>query len=148
MNYLISSKCFIDGLTTDQEKMCRVLKGYHGLHQYADEFWFQHLLQYAKFDLLVDEDQIEQIVDKMRAFWKAEPGSGGESLHLDSKIPSDWIQTELEVLNSLPQAQSMVLDILKFRQYLSQEKYSHQTPNSKFATVSKVPGKSVITAFY
>lgn len=131
MNYLISSECFLNESITLNERALRVLKGFHGLHQYANEFWFRHLLQYAKFGIVVDEDRLEELLDEIRVFWKDEPGKGTKSLTLEDKNSPDHIEVELEVLNTLPQAQSMLLDLLRFRQFLSQEKYAHQKAESE-----------------
>lgn len=131
MNYLITSECFINESTTPNERTLRVLKGFHGLHQYANEFWFQHLLQYAKFGIVIDEYRLEELLDEIRVFWKEEPGNGTRSLTLEDKNYPDRIEAELEVLNTLPQAQSMLLDLLRFRQFLLQEKYVHQKAESE-----------------
>lgn len=126
MNYMISSFCFIDSSISETELKIRVLKGFHGLHLYASEFWFQHLLQYAKRDEPVDDDELHDPLDGLQEFWKDEPGSGVVTLKLDDTTSADAIERQLEVLDSMPLALLMGRDILTFRKFLSQEKYSHQ----------------------
>lgn len=36
--------CFIDPTFSEDKLRLRVLQGFHGLHHYANEFWFQRTL--------------------------------------------------------------------------------------------------------
>ncbi len=75
----------------------------------------------------MDED-LDGPLEEVSEFWKGEPGSF--NLKLDDTISADSIETELDVLASIPIAQQMGLDIMTFRKFLTQEKYSHQEPES------------------
>lgn len=126
-----SSHCFISPDCSEDARRLRVLKGFHGLHHYANEFWFQHLLQYVKSEKHVEDDELDvQVEDLEEFFWKRSPEMGAKSLKMDDTTSADGIETQLEILAIMPQAQGMGLDILTFRKFLSQEKYSHKNPES------------------
>lgn len=117
---------------SDLDLQKRVVKGFHGLHHYANESWFQHLLQYAKADDPVQDEDLNEPLDELQEFWKPgrAPGGGPKHLKLDDTTSADNIATQLEILKTMPIAYKMGLDVLTFRKFLSQEKYSHQTPES------------------
>jgi hypothetical protein len=131
MNYMNSSTGFIDEKSSETDLRVRVVKGHHGLHHYANEYWFQHLLQYAKGGYVANDVQLEEPLGDIRMFWKNDPGTCIRSLKLDDPTSADGIAGQLEVLASVPLAHQMGLDILTFRKFLSQEKYSHEEPDSK-----------------
>jgi hypothetical protein len=125
--------CFLDDKILESVINSRVVKGFHGLHQYANEFWFQHLLQYAKNEHAAKDEDLEAL-EEIEEFWKEEPGTGARRLKLDDTTSADNIEIQLLVLKDLPQAQRMGRDILTFRRFLSQEKYSHTDPECKQAS--------------
>lgn len=124
-----SSFCFLDPALSEDALRLRVLKGFHGLHLYANEYWFQHLLQYAKREDPVQDEHLEEPLEAIEAFWKGVPGSA--KLKLDDTTSADNIEGELDVLASMSNAQQMGIDIMMFRKFLSQEKYSHQDSDSR-----------------
>jgi hypothetical protein len=126
ISYMNTSICFIDPSYSEETLKIRVLKGFHGLHHYANEFWFQHLLQYAKREDPVEDEDLDEPLEEIQEFWKGDPGS--VHLKLDDTTSADNIEVQLDVLASLSNAKQMGLDILTFRKFLSQEKYSHQEP--------------------
>lgn len=124
---------FIQSAVSTTERQLRVLKGFHGLHNYANEFWFQHFLQYAKsIDYPVDNDELDEFVGDLSVFWKHDPGVGAKKLKLDDTTSADNIAHQLQAMENMPQAHSMGLDLFTFRKFLSQEKYSHLTPESSY----------------
>lgn len=123
-----SSLCFLDPTFSEDDLRLRVLKGFHGLHLYANECWFQHLLQYAKREDPVQDEDLDETLEEIGEFWKADPGSA--NLKLDDTTSADNIEAQLEVLAPILNAQQMGFDIMTFRKFLSQEKYSHQAPDS------------------
>jgi len=125
-----SSYCFIDSAVSNQVLEFRVLKGYHGLHHYANESWFKHLLEYAKAGDAVEDEELDEPLEEIREFWKQVPGIGARNLKLDDTTSVD-INSRLEALASNPVAQCMGLDILTFQKFLSQEISSHQAPAGK-----------------
>lgn len=135
MSYLRSIKYFTDCDTTQDALKIRVIKGFHGLHHYANEFWFQHLLQYAKCEDPMKDDELDELVGDISIFWKQDPGLGARSLKLDDTTSAESISNQVQVLADMPQAQRMGVDMLTFRKFLSQEKYSHQSPGSKYVSI-------------
>jgi hypothetical protein len=131
MSYLRSARYFIEPDVTRIDQKLRVMKGFHGLHRYANEFWFQHLLQYAKCDDPVENDELDMLIGDVSVFWKQEPGFRASRLKLDDTTSAEVIAKQLEVLSGSPQAQKMGVDMLTFRKFISQEKYSHQNPASE-----------------
>ncbi len=113
---------------------CRL--GYHGLHHYANEFWFQHLLQYAKTEITVEDDELDHPLEEIREFWKDEPGGGAKTFKLDDTTSAESIMAQLEILKMMEQARKMGIDILMFHKFLSQEKFSHQYPGREYDTLN------------
>jgi hypothetical protein len=127
-----STALFINPDNTDNARKVRVIRGLHGLHHYSNEFWFHHLLQYAKSENPIEDDQLDLLVEDMSIFWKQEPGLGASELKLDDTTSASSIAKQLEVLADMPQSHKMGSDILTFRTFMSQEKLSHRTPDSEF----------------
>jgi hypothetical protein len=142
LNYMNSSICFLDPAFSEIALKIRVLKGFHGLHHYANEFWFQHLLQYAKREDPVEDEDLDGSLEEIQEFWKQYPGT--VRLKLDDTTSADNIETQLDVLNLMPQAQRMGFDILTFRKFLSQEKYSHQVPESMQNRQCSIDGRPIL----
>lgn len=136
MSYMRSTLRFIQPTASTTERQLRVLKGFHGLHNYANEFWFQHFLQYAKSrDYPVDDDELDEFVEDLSIFWKHDPGVGAKRLKLDDTTSADNIAHQLQAMENMPQARKMGLDLFTFRKFLSQEKYSHLTPESLYPSL-------------
>jgi len=135
MNYLRSVGYFIGPDNTENARKVRVIRGFHGLHHYANEFWFQHLVQYAKCEDPVEDDELDVLLQDVGAFWKQNPGLGARRLKLDDTTSADIIAKQLEVLVDMPQAQNMGTDMLTFRRFLSQEKHSHESPESGYISL-------------
>jgi hypothetical protein len=113
--------------------MIRVAKGFHGLHHYANEYWFQHLLFCARQLAGLDEQKrMEAALEKLGAkFWKRQPGDAAGNLKFDDTTTANEIREELSSLNSFEELQRMGLDIQTFRAHLIQEKYAHQAAESR-----------------
>jgi hypothetical protein len=127
VTYLNTSACFYNPNTSVDDLRVRVAKGFHGLHPYANEYWFQHLLQYAKcLDNMDDPQyQLEAGLEELLGFWKKDPGSYASSKKLDDTTTADSIQNQVEPLSDSPWLERMGLDLLTFRANLSQEKFAH-----------------------
>jgi hypothetical protein len=128
-----SCLCFLDDKISESAINSRVVKGFHGLHQYANEFWLQHLLQYAKYGHAVENEDLEEPLEKVQEFWKDEPGTAAGRFKFDDSTATQSIEYQLQALNTMPQAQRMGRDILSFRRFFSQEKYNHNEPECKQA---------------
>jgi hypothetical protein len=133
--YLNTSACFHDPDTSVNDFRVRVAKGFHGLHPYANEYWFQHLLQYAKCFDDTDHPQYQLeagLEELLLGFWKKDPGSYASSKKLDDNTTADSIQNQAEPLSDAPWLERMGLDLLTFRANLSQEKFAHLDAKGEF----------------
>jgi len=133
ITYLNTSAYLYNPETSEDDQRLCVAKGFHGLHPYANEYWLQHLIQYAKGnqDLDYSEHQLETGLEELLQFWKKPPGSYASSTKLDDTITADNIQSKIEVLGHTPWLERMGLDVETFRAYLSQEKFAHLDANGK-----------------
>lgn len=133
ISYLNTTHSFWDSENSRNALRLSVASGFHSLHPYANEFWLQHLAQYAKCRVELDQEgHLELILAKLATFWKSEPGEAAKRLKIDDTTTADSIRNQLSELDRKPMIKNMGLDIQIFRAYLSQEKFSHQQPNGKF----------------
>lgn len=110
----------------------RVLKGFHGLHNYANEFWFQHLLQCAKYGIQIShEEEMMDAVEDLLEIWKQDPGIAAKALKLDDTTTKDNIENEIHALDKEESSYPMGQDILTLRAFLAQEKYAHQEAHGR-----------------
>lgn len=134
VTYLTTSACFYHPEHSADDLSIRVAKGFHGLHPYANEYWFQHLLQYAKFNENMDhqEHQLEAGLEELLlGFWKRDPGGFAGGKKLDDTTTADIIRNQVKPLGDSPWLERMGLDLLTFRAYLSQEKFAHLDANGE-----------------
>jgi hypothetical protein len=131
---LNTSFCFYDPYFREDDLKLRVLQGLHGLHHYANEFWFQHLLQYAKSGELVNtSDEMDDAIKGLLKAWKQDPGIAAKALKLDDTTTKDNIENEIEALCESWTAHPMGQDILTLRAFLAQEKHAHQEADGNFS---------------
>ncbi|EXJ71755.1 uncharacterized protein A1O5_05565 [Cladophialophora psammophila CBS 110553] len=113
----------------------RVAKGFHGLHNYANEYWFQHILQCARDLINLDSSGI--MVSALRTlqerYWKGKPGHAAQSLKLDDTTTANEICKELAVLGDLDHVRQMGTDVQTFRAHLVQERHAHKVAEKHHA---------------
>ncbi len=131
VTYLLTSLCFIYPSVPDDEIRRRIVKGYHGLHLYANEFWIEHVLQYAKMQKTTGSEilesfvsQLERLLQFRRESWSLEPSSLSTS-----SLPG--ITGRSIVLSKVPEIQRLTSDILAFRVVLAQEKHTQKDPEGE-----------------
>ena len=125
--YLNTACIFYDPSFSEDDLKLRVLKGFHGLHHYANEFWFPHLLQYAKTNEdVANGEKMEDALANLLEVWKGDPGIAHRVLKLDDTTTQEGIEREIEALDVEGNAIDMGRDILILRAFLAQEKYAHQ----------------------
>src|SRR5262245_4813131 len=93
ITYLNTSFCFHQADDTSENLRTRVAKGFHGLHHYANEFWFQHLLFCARQLVELDRQGSMQAALKkvLTQFWKGKPGVAADTLKLDDTTTASEI---------------------------------------------------------
>lgn len=130
-----TSFCLVDGSISLDESRLRIAKGFHGLHHYANDFWTEHLLQYAKLqDISVFTkptaliDELEKLLqfrkESLPAIYKSE-------LLYVKTLPA--ITTRLVVLDKIPRIRSLVYEVLTFWEILTLEKHTQKDPDGKYS---------------
>ncbi|EXJ84684.1 hypothetical protein A1O3_05354 [Capronia epimyces CBS 606.96] len=129
ITYLNTAVCFLPPDSSAEDAvLTRVAKGFHGLHNYANEYWFQHLLQCAQD--LVDLDASGVMDAALRTlrdgYWKGRPGHTAESLKLDDTTTANEIYEQLTIFRDLDHVRQMGTDMQTFRAHLVQERHAHE----------------------
>jgi hypothetical protein len=110
----------------------QVVKGFHGLHNYANEYWFQHLILCSRD--LADLDESNLIVAALQKllgqFWKARPGTAALKLKLDDTTTVGEIRDQLSSFDEYEEIQQMGTDVQTFRAHLVQERHAHEVAES------------------
>jgi len=119
----------------DDAVRTRVAKGFHGLHNYANEYWFQHLLLCSR-DLadLDNGNLMDTALRRLQAqFWKDQPGTTAQSLKLDDTTTANEIWEDLSPFGDFENCRQMGIDIQTFRAHLVQEKHAHEVAEGTLA---------------
>lgn len=128
--------CLLSGLDvfavspTDQSRYIRVLKGLHGFHVYATEYWTEYLLSHAadlgtaddNSDLLVLAKGLAQKLDQM---FESPPS---EELSSDTKL----LDVRLELLSPYPLLQKQVRIACKARSLNRLESELHRESGQSY----------------
>ncbi|KAJ8067481.1 hypothetical protein OCU04_004825 [Sclerotinia nivalis] len=130
VSYLLSSMCLISPSIKDFEAENRIIKGYHGLHRYAHEFWIDHLLRFSLSKLCdspADTEALVQQVDYLSQSQKPltklydNPRANSNDVHSGShEHLLSWSQS--------PNIQQFLEKVLVFRKVLEQERSSTNSP--------------------
>lgn len=135
VSYLNTAQCFSQPGTPTPSVQARVAKGLHGLHNYANEYWFQHLLLCSRELVNLDNHGLMNaaLQTLQRQFWKDQPGIAAHNFKLDDTTTANEIRQELLTLERLENIQQMGMDIQTFRAHLVQEKHAHEVAESTLA---------------
>ncbi|KAL9102668.1 MAG: hypothetical protein Q9187_009098, partial [Circinaria calcarea] len=132
ISYLLTSFCLVDSSLPDDEIRLQIVKGYHGLHNYADEFWSEHLLQYINlvdnFDYTTSLSLIKQL-EKLLPFQKLSRSQEFCS-ELDGMKTLLTVSSRLSGLSSLPKVKIFLYEVLAFREILAHEKHRQKEPEA------------------
>jgi hypothetical protein len=109
---------------TDVERATIIVEGIHGLHLYANHFWYRHLLAYAavcaKRHISLSQDFIQQL-DSLLRFCK------NDIAHSSVQVSG------LEILDLVPAVKELVSRIISFRESLKKDYWNDKTPQSKLS---------------
>ena len=127
--YLSTVFCFIDQTNAFDDSKIRVVKGFHGLHHYATEFWITHLLDFVRlrgnFDKADSAPLVEQLYRLLRFRKKSLTPTFTSELHDINRLsPTESL---LLPFDAVPEIQSLVRDVLAFREILSRKKQAQQS---------------------
>jgi hypothetical protein len=108
---------------TDLEFEDRILRGYHGLHSYASEFWIDHLLRFSRVKKGFLHTELEALVTQLAYLSKSHKifqSTGEINAIPDGEIPPD-LREGLSMWETFPQILRFLEHILIFRHILAQE---------------------------
>lgn len=115
ISYLSASFGFFDISSRSEDMLrIRVIKRFHCLHHYANNFWFEHLLEAARFPPNLNIDILGQIKG-LEPFWKTERDANHDNDVVNEDAAKEGLADRLKVLNAYPDIKSMVYEMLAFR---------------------------------
>jgi hypothetical protein len=133
VSYLSSSICLISPSMTDFEAENRIIKGFHGLHRYAHEFWIDHLLRFSLSKLCDSPAETKALVQQVDCL------SQSQSLpHLYDTPMANSIEVysgsheHLSSWYQFPNIQRFLEKVLVFRKRLEQERSNTNSPEGKW----------------
>lgn len=121
--YLSTASCLIDPSFPESQSRLRIVKGYHGLHLYANRFWFAHLLEYVKSQGRLGITVPAQLTGHLQSLSQFRKEFQSPEFHAELRAigPLQSIETRTATLDNLPDTKSLVQDILAYRQILARE---------------------------
>lgn len=128
--YLLTSHYIIGSQISEDEQVIRVAKGFHGLHPYAHEFWFKHVIRYADIqrDSKLDfPRQLAEQLHRLEVFRKESFSMAFQTSLRDQKLVLE-IENHLLPLNQAPKTQNLIRDILLFQEMTAREGNPQRTP--------------------
>lgn len=126
--YLSTTSCLIDPSVPENQSRRRIVKGYHTLHLYANDFWMEHLLQYVKLQGGLDARVSAPLIEQLQSLcgFRKEAQSAEFQAELQVLDPLKSIENRIAALDNLPDVKVLVQDALIYRQILAQEKHIQQ----------------------
>ncbi|KAH8650674.1 hypothetical protein BGZ60DRAFT_462571, partial [Tricladium varicosporioides] len=135
ISYLSESFILINPSVSEDEVKTRVVKGYHGLHHYANEFWAEHLLRYSELNGGLDTSTSNSLIQQAQKLAEVEEASQ-KSRHKSILRVSETFAAEinstlrLSYLNNVTTVKVLVGNVLAFRASLARN--TPQALNGKF----------------
>jgi len=121
--------------STDEARVDIVIRGFHGLHLYANKFWYKHLLAYCKLQDKRQDQFPEELLLQLERLLKFRKKPREElCFQSANNVVSEADQNVgLEMLRDLPEIKSMVSDVIAFRAKLSRDDSSDKDPESEYS---------------
>ncbi|PQE21380.1 hypothetical protein CJF30_00008252 [Rutstroemia sp. NJR-2017a BBW] len=124
----------ISPLMTDFEAEIRIIKGYHGLHSYAHEFWIDHLLRFKLSKLCNSSADAEALIQQLNHLTQSQ-----KSLTIpydvpraNSDDPKSVSRENLLSWSQFPDIQQFLGKVLSFREQLQERRSSIDSPKGKW----------------
>ncbi|KAI1610626.1 hypothetical protein EDD36DRAFT_467683 [Exophiala viscosa] len=135
ISYLNTSVDFLTTGPTEDFVTTQVAKGFHGLHNYANEYWFQHLFQCAASlgDLDESGNMNSALHTRRDLYWKGMPGDAARDLNFDDTTTEAGILEELATFSQFDHVRRMGIDVRTFRAHLVQERHAHEVADKHHA---------------
>ena len=122
--YLASSTCFIDPTVSESEIRLRVVKGYHGLDRYAQEYWLDHLLEFARLHTTVNASPGNDLFERLKGLRRFEKADF--SLEFTAELSCVDVATtdneRLSMFDCEPELRKLLAYFLVFRGIMNREK--------------------------
>jgi hypothetical protein len=144
--YLNSSSCLIYTDGTAENLAPLVIQGFHGLHHYASQFWFKHLLDYYKLRIRRNVPPPTDLVDQLEmllTFQKAE----GPQISDKSQFSVSKQIADITVLDELPLVKTFVSKIISFRHSLNRDELHDKTPDGMCTSFEYPHSQSIDISF-
>jgi hypothetical protein len=119
--HMISSLDFVNPTVSDEELLQRVGYGYFGLHNYANEYWIEHLLSYASDNQGLSSDSADPLcaqISRLAARHNSFLMNSGEYRCQVTQSPFADPDLRLKVLANAADIQDLAMKILVFRRDL------------------------------
>lgn len=131
--HLSTTSCLIDPSFLESQLRLRIVKGFHGLHLYANRFWFAHLLEYLKSHGRLDTTVPAALTRQLHCLSQFRKESQSPEFHAELRAigPLQSIETCTATLDNLPDTKSLVQNILAYRQILAQETHTQKTSDGE-----------------
>ncbi|PQE30183.1 hypothetical protein CJF32_00003614 [Rutstroemia sp. NJR-2017a WRK4] len=117
---------------SEEEQVLRVVKGFHGLHTYANEFLAQHTLRYAELQYRCNAPFSETLIvllSRLLCLRKKNMPITFISASRELKAVPD-IEQRLAQTNLPPSLRSFMRDMLIFKEISNQDNHHHTDPKA------------------
>jgi hypothetical protein len=133
VSYLSSSFYMSAVEMTDLEFEDRILRGYHGLHSYASEFWIDHLLRFSRVKMGFLHTELEALVTQLAYLSKSHKifQSTGETNALPNAEIAPDLREGLSMWEGFPHILRFLEHVLVFRHTFAQEKSAMRSLDGK-----------------
>lgn len=102
---------------SEEEVTSRVMKEYHGLHNYANEFWLEHVLEYSRLMGTIESGVSSDLARVLGTLTEVHKKPYTLQLDHESAETGESISC-LKALNCPPAVRRLIRDILLFRETL------------------------------
>lgn len=137
ITYLNSSPILLQGSDTDQ--LTVVVQGFHGLHLYANQFWFKHLLIYLHMQTRSGTKTSEPLLQQLLVLVRFQKDHKMQLGELERFVTPSF-NVELRVLDSLPLVKLLVAKTVAFRASLNREEMSIKSAEGRCSSqLSHIP---------
>ena len=129
--YLTSSLCFIEPTISEYENRLRVVKGYHSLHRYAQEYWFEHLLEFARLRSTLTLSSDNDLIERVRALRRFEKEDLPPEFSVELSCRDVSSSDSNSILENEPEIQEFLDKVLVFRDIVNKEKQIQENPEGE-----------------
>jgi hypothetical protein len=128
--YLNSSFNLLPQNSSEEQRIRWVLQGLHGLQQYANQYWYAHLIEYLDLAVARKLEIPEHITKQMREILKY--GKGGQMEESDEIFEAYTIEVnsktnQLAALRRFPDLQRLISNLKGFQDGLKKSDWAQKS---------------------